>query len=234
MAALATPRRPGLRNVRGNYPSSSRSTASGQDPSVDVRSTPAAHGKPVVGVNGPLFAKSEGKGASSSTLASMESLKILEDCVIFVDVRADTGDEAGSLFIEMLEGVGARILTRVGQTCTHIVYKNGLMSTLTRYRLLREPKPLVVGIAWVVECVEQRKRVNESKFLVNLTGVNVTNKRRRSMLPKLIAREPEDITSPGIEHSVISMDRLTSSVMLDDDCTPLELARRRKIVQGSP
>jgi hypothetical protein len=49
------------------------------------------------------------------------------------------------------------------------VYKN---------RLLREPKPLVVGIAWVVECVEQRRRVDEAKFIVNLDGVNVagTNK----------------------------------------------------------
>ena len=35
-------------------------------------------------------------------------------------------------------------------------------------RMLRDPKPLVVGIAWVVECVEQRKRVDETKFLVDV------------------------------------------------------------------
>jgi hypothetical protein len=40
-----------------------------------------------------------------------ESLKILQDCVIFVDVRTDDGDEAGSLFVEMLEGVGAKVLS---------------------------------------------------------------------------------------------------------------------------
>ena len=34
--------------------------------------------------------------------------------------------------------------------------------------MLRDPKPLVVGIAWVVECVEQRKRVEETKFLVDV------------------------------------------------------------------
>ena len=34
--------------------------------------------------------------------------------------------------------------------------------------MLRDPKPLVVGIAWVVECVEQRKRVDETKFLVDV------------------------------------------------------------------
>lgn len=38
-----------------------------------------------------------------------ESLKILNECVIFVDVRTDDGEEAGSLFVEMLEGLGAKV-----------------------------------------------------------------------------------------------------------------------------
>lgn len=74
--------------------------------------------------------------------------------------------------------------------------------------MLRDPKPLVVGIAWVVECVEQRKRVDETKFLVDVedmqygTGSSkvhlpytspslctdyLTLKRRRSMLPRPLA-----------------------------------------------
>ncbi len=40
-------------------------------------------------------------------------------------------------------------------------------------RAAAEPKPLVVGIAWVVECAEQAKRADETKFLISLTGVNV-------------------------------------------------------------
>lgn len=40
-------------------------------------------------------------------------------------------------------------------------------------RLLRDPKPHVVGIAWVVECVEQRTQVDESKFLVDLSDIQV-------------------------------------------------------------
>ncbi|KAF9485952.1 hypothetical protein BDN70DRAFT_763291, partial [Pholiota conissans] len=101
------------------------------------------------------------------------ALKVLKDCIIFVDVKTDDGDEAGTLFVEMLEGVGARVLTRVGQTCTHIVFKNGQMSTITRWKLLRDPKPLVVGIGWVVECIEQRKLVDEKDFLIDLTRTNV-------------------------------------------------------------
>ncbi|KAG6920163.1 hypothetical protein DXG01_004930 [Tephrocybe rancida] len=178
----------------------------------------------------------QSNGSLGSKIASIvsaagqpEASKILKDCVIFVDVRNDDRDEVGSLFVEMLEGVGAKILTRVGQTCTHIVFKNGLMSTINRYRLLRDPKPLVVGIAWVVECVEQRTQVDETKFIVDLDGINVsgTNKRRRSMLPKMISHNLEERNSSDVEGDV-SMDGSTSSLILDDDLTPLEKARRRK------
>lgn len=32
---------------------------------------------------------------------------------------------------------------------------------------------MVVGIAWIVECAEQCKRVDEERFLISLDGVNV-------------------------------------------------------------
>ncbi|KDR75739.1 hypothetical protein GALMADRAFT_248407 [Galerina marginata CBS 339.88] len=168
-----------------------------------------------------------------------EALKVLKDCVIFADVRTDDGEEAGSLFVEMLEGVGARILTRVGQTCTHIVYKNGLMSTLSRYRLLRDPKPFVVGIAWVVECVEQRKRVDEADFLVDLEGANVAgvNKRRRSMLPRLFSSDLSLPSEPGGDDGADgdqSMDGSNTSITIDDDLAPLERARKRKSMMIGP
>lgn len=48
-------------------------------------------------------------GKKAGPSAGHTSLKILDGCVIFVDVRNDDGDEVGSLFVEMLEGVGARV-----------------------------------------------------------------------------------------------------------------------------
>lgn len=57
------------------------------------------------------------------------------------------------------------------------------MSTLTRYRQLNDPKPLVVGIAWVVECAEQARRADETKFLVNLEGVNVAGANKVRICP---------------------------------------------------
>lgn len=42
-----------------------------------------------------------------------------------------------------------------------------------RYRLLAEPRPLTVSIGWVVECVEKRAHVDETRFLVNLGEIGV-------------------------------------------------------------
>ncbi|RPD53415.1 hypothetical protein L226DRAFT_473053 [Lentinus tigrinus ALCF2SS1-7] len=121
-------------------------------------------------------ASQEGSGKGKGKAGAEESpakLAVLKDCRIFVDVRTDEGDDAGGLFVEMLEGLGAKMANRVGSRCTHVVFKNGLMSTLSRYKLLSDPKPHVVGIAWVVECAEQCKKVDESPFRVNLDLVNV-------------------------------------------------------------
>ncbi|KAF8070783.1 hypothetical protein FPV67DRAFT_1412813 [Lyophyllum atratum] len=232
MGPPATPNSKGNRSASSTYPSSKASTSSGGEASDRV--SPSTRSLTMSLRNAPSTSKVATTTASAATTRVSEVLKTLEDCVIFVDVRTDDGDEAGSLFVEMLEGVGARVLTRVGQTCTHIVFKNGLMSTLNRYRLLRDPKPLVVGIAWVVECVEQRKQVDETKFLIDLEGMNVsgTNKRRRSMLPKLISRSFDERGSSDVEGDV-SMDGSTSSMTVDDDLTPLEKARRRKAITST-
>ncbi|KAG2142283.1 uncharacterized protein EDB93DRAFT_1088914 [Suillus bovinus] len=203
-------------------------------------------GKPNEGTDGATSqrnAPSKSDAAASPVeggSASKGVLKVLKKCAIFVDVRTDDGDDAGSLFVDMLRGLGARILARVGQSCTHIVYKNGSASTLTRYRLLNDPKPFVIGIAWVVECVEQRSRVDETKFKVDLEMVNVagTSKKRRSMLPRHMSpgagsnfistnpsseaddnegqRRPDDSSSPPGTFSD------------EDDLPPLERARRRR------
>ncbi|KAF8891743.1 hypothetical protein BD779DRAFT_1512824 [Infundibulicybe gibba] len=177
----------------------------------------------------------------TNSTATAQTLKILDECVIFVDVRSDDGEEAGSLFTEMLEGVGAKILTRVGKTCTHIVYKNGLMSTLNRYRLLQDPKPLVVGIGWVVECVEKRARVDESRFQVDLEGVNVagTNKVAHNSVPRREhARDmhPLDRSSSCKQPLPLgkSLLNLATAITLDDNLPPLEKARRRKSMLIGP
>ncbi|KAG5640314.1 hypothetical protein DXG03_009255, partial [Asterophora parasitica] len=175
MGPPVTPNRKG-RSASSTYPSQSAPSSGGEGAERSSPSTRSMtrNAAAAAGPSNSGGAAGTSKASAATAAAGREALKVLKACVIFVDVRTDDGDEAGSLFVEMLEGVGARILTRVGQTCTHIVFKNGLMSTITRYRLLRDPKPFVVGIAWVVECVEQRKQVDETKFLIDLDRMNVS------------------------------------------------------------
>lgn len=53
--------------------------------------------------------KADASGASGPGAARPGALTVLKDCSIFVDVRTDDGDDAGSLFVDMLRGMGARV-----------------------------------------------------------------------------------------------------------------------------
>jgi hypothetical protein len=63
--------------------------------------------------------------------------------------------------------------------------------------MLRDPKPLVVGIAWVVECVEQRKRVDETKFLVDVEDMQYGTGTSKVYLPTQTSASPcTDLSCP--------------------------------------
>lgn len=47
--------------------------------------------------------------SGSSAPAKPGTLTVLKGCSIYVDVRTDDGDDAGSLFVDMLRGMGARV-----------------------------------------------------------------------------------------------------------------------------
>ncbi|CCA72274.1 hypothetical protein PIIN_06208 [Serendipita indica DSM 11827] len=123
----------------------------------------------MVDASQPIAPESSVKGGSSTNEPTRTApLDILKDCIIYVDVRTEDGEDAGSLFVDMLRGLGAKILSRIGSSLTHIVYKSGQPSTLTRYRTLADPKPAVVGIAWVVECVEKRHKADTARYAISL------------------------------------------------------------------
>lgn len=52
------------------------------------------------------------------------------------------------------------------------MFKSGHQSTLTKHKLYDDPKPFLVGIGWVVECVEKREHVNEERFQVKTDEVS--------------------------------------------------------------
>ena len=83
--------RTGLRSASSTIPSSSKDTQG--------KTTPGTSEK----------GKQETNGSGGSGKKKAPALKILKSCVVFVDVRSDEGDEAGTIFAEMLRGLGARV-----------------------------------------------------------------------------------------------------------------------------
>jgi hypothetical protein len=56
------------------------------------------------------------------------------------------------------------------------------LDLIAYFRLLRDPKPKVVGIGWVVECIEQRKQVDETDFLIDLMHTNVAGTHKACLI----------------------------------------------------
>ncbi|KAJ7939635.1 hypothetical protein B0H13DRAFT_1586969 [Mycena leptocephala] len=120
------------------------------------------------------FGSAQRLSASNSAQSSKPST-ILKTCIVYVDVISAFGDDsARSLIADMLENLGARVLGSVGRTLTHLVYKNGHGRTLRSYRQLPEPKPLVVGMEWVVQCAKKGAHENETPYLVDPEDMNTS------------------------------------------------------------
>ena len=83
--------RAGLRSASSTVPASSKDTQGKTTPKVSDKG------------------KQEMNGSGGSGKKKAPVLKILKNCIVFVDVRSDEGDEAGGLFVEMLKGLGARV-----------------------------------------------------------------------------------------------------------------------------
>ncbi|KAJ7039093.1 hypothetical protein C8F04DRAFT_1033774 [Mycena alexandri] len=216
--------RVGIRSTSSSYPSSSSSDgAEGMRRSTRIaKSTSAAD-------DDEATAATTAEPQQRPAVTPVQPLTILKGCIVFVDIISELGDDSARSFItDMLKNLGARVLGSVGQTCTHIVYKNGLRSTYTRYKALADPKPHVVGMEWVVQSAEKRIHEDETPYLIDMDDMNTTAiKRRKSMLPRLMSGGMPDDDADGD----YSFEGSSSSMILDDELgqlAPLERARLRK------
>ncbi|WVR03343.1 hypothetical protein IAU60_000334 [Kwoniella sp. DSM 27419] len=124
----------------------------------------------------------------AALLCSTNGMGCLRGVRAFVDVRTSDGESSGKVFVEMLKGLGARVFTRPTERCTHIVYKSGRQATLDWWRRQeKEQQPLVVGVKWVMDCKKNGKKVEEAKYVVDVSAEEVFQKRRKSMEPKSFA-----------------------------------------------
>lgn len=94
----------------------------------------------------------------------------LRGLAILVDVRAQDGEDASITWVDMLRNVGAKVYVRpvAEREYTHIVYKSGKPATLHAFRSHKDPKPFVVGVQWVLKCVQQGAKVDEEPYLIEI------------------------------------------------------------------
>ena len=100
-----TPPKPKAVGTRTGLRSSSAATG---------KESPALAGSGSAGPGGNSDVHGSGGAGPSGTVdgsggVKKSSLKILKRCAIFVDVRTEQGDDAGSLFVDMLKGLGAKV-----------------------------------------------------------------------------------------------------------------------------
>ncbi|KAK6969291.1 hypothetical protein R3P38DRAFT_2907496 [Favolaschia claudopus] len=104
-------------------------------------------------------------------VSSKHTLTVLQHCFVYVDVRYDSAE---SLITEILTNLGAKVARSVCPSLTHIVFKDGLQKTLHKYNALPEPKPVVVGMEWVVKSAETLVRQKELYYIIDPDNMNAT------------------------------------------------------------
>jgi hypothetical protein len=115
MGPPATPPSIGNRSTGSNASGASSASPSQAGPSGATRSSARiaksapALTKTKAGTDGHASSSNKGAADASAPTPSPETRKILDGCVIFVDVKTEDGDEAGSVFVKMLEDLGARV-----------------------------------------------------------------------------------------------------------------------------
>ncbi|PWN52308.1 hypothetical protein IE53DRAFT_7210 [Violaceomyces palustris] len=139
---------------------------------------------------------------SSSTAGSkpLVTKRFLKGLTILVDVRDQDGEDANAVWVEMLKSCGAKVLVRPPSASSsssssaggvpveqqrllsHIVYKSGKPSTMHAYRAHPEPKPFVVGVSWVVKCLELGNKVDERDYVIEVGKEAIFGHRRRSSM----------------------------------------------------
>ncbi|KAH8301396.1 hypothetical protein KR059_001999 [Drosophila kikkawai] len=89
--------------------------------------------------------------------------ELLKDVVIYVEVR--TGNDNRSEGVRtVIAKMGAQVNDRLRRNTTHVVFKDGLLST---YKKAMEWQIPVVSILWIEACKVQRKLCDPSQFPIS-------------------------------------------------------------------
>ncbi|KAF3004087.1 hypothetical protein E8E13_003388 [Curvularia kusanoi] len=119
----------------------------------------------------------------------------LQGLTFYVDVISDSGKDQSFLFETLLTDLGAKVLKEWSHTgITHVLYKDGKTDTLKK---VVESKGAIkaVNVSWALECEANKKRVDEAKYLVNLSAALPASP-KVSMIPCTPAKTPSKYALP--------------------------------------
>jgi hypothetical protein len=85
----------------------------------------------------------------------------------FVDITSN-GKEHNYVFASLLEDLGADIAKEWSTGITHVLFKDGKMETLEKV-IASKGAIKCVNVGWVLECEENKTRVDEARYLVDLS-----------------------------------------------------------------
>ncbi|KZZ90785.1 brct domain containing protein [Moelleriella libera RCEF 2490] len=163
------------------------------------------------------FMSAQGTKYSKTIVAVRQDVdpSLLQGAVVLVDVHTAEGVDAGGIFVELLNTMGAtcinnwdrnsdsvaavETLERAG--VTHVVFKDGSMKTMER---VRESNDVIhcVGVNWVLDCERESRWLDERPYYLDSTQIFDDGARHcRSLKPTGTASVDGRIQTASIESS---------------------------------
>lgn len=117
---------------------------------------------------------------------------LLNGTVFFVDVRTANGEDAGDLFIPLLEEMGAKIVSDWGSNISHVLFKDGDSETLEKV-FATNGTVKAINIGWVLDCERFNKWVAEDEYLIEVSRL-LDGSPARNLFAPSVANTPARAT----------------------------------------
>ncbi|KAB2570559.1 Microcephalin [Lasiodiplodia theobromae] len=117
---------------------------------------------------------------------------LLNGTVFFVDVRTVDGEDAGDLFIPLLEEMGAKIVNDWNSNISHVLFKDGDSETLEKV-FATNGAVKAVNIGWVLDCERFNKWVAEDEYLIEVSRL-LDGSPARNLFAPSVANTPARAT----------------------------------------
>jgi hypothetical protein len=119
----------------------------------------------------------------------------LQGLTFFVDVISDSGKNQSFLFETLLTDLGAKVVKEWNSSAiTHVLYKDGNPDTLKKV-VASNGSIKAVNVSWALECEANKKRVDETRYLVNLSFA-LPSSPKAPLIPCTPAKTPSKYALP--------------------------------------